>query len=185
MNSRFVLIVVVVAFLAVSVRTLPVQSVIAQTSSDSQQQISNVLNDWSMDWKARDAEAISALYARDAIINPAIDRRINPQDTVGDFKGPSAIRDYFRQFFERLADPKIGEFINYERAQESGDLAYSDGFIQYLVIGKCKPTDPGDGPCVVKGYNLTVLKCGSDGKWLIVRQSFTQIGLGSTIYKPH
>jgi ketosteroid isomerase-like protein len=180
MNSRLVLIVLVVAFLAVSVPTQPVQSVIAQTPSDSHQQIASVLDQWSMDWKARDADAIAALYAQDAIIYPAIDRRVDAQGAE-----PYAIRDYFKQLFEQLADPKMGEIVNPPSSEQSGDLAFNDGFVQYLVKGKCKPSDPGDGPCVVKGYNLAVLKRGSDGKWLIVRQSFTQIGLGSSIYTPH
>jgi ketosteroid isomerase-like protein len=185
MNSRLVLLALIIVLLAASNQTLSVPSAIAQTPSDSHQQIASVLAEWSMDWKARDAEAISTLYAQDAVINPAIDRRISPQDTVGDFTGPNATRNYFKQFFERLADPKIGDIINYRPAEESGNLAFSDGFIQYLVQGKCKPSDPGDGPCVLKGYNLTVLKRSSNGRWLIVRQSFTQIGLGSTIYTPH
>jgi hypothetical protein len=63
----------------------------------------------------------SLLYARDAIINSAIDRGINPQDTVGDFKGPCAIGDYFHRLLERLADPQIGEFMNCDAAKESGD----------------------------------------------------------------
>ena len=185
MNSRPVLIVLMLACLAALVRTLPLQPAAAQTVSDSRQQIASVLDKWSVDWKARDARAISELYAQDAIIYPAIDRRVNPQDTVGDFKGPNAIRDYFEQLFVRLADPKIGEFVRHELAEESADMAFDDGFVQYLVNGKCKPSDPGDGPCVLKGYNLTLLKRSSDGRWLIVRQSFTQIGLGSTIYTPH
>jgi ketosteroid isomerase-like protein len=185
MNSRLVLLPLVFVLVAVFIQTAPVPSVIAQSQSDSQQQIASVLDKWSVDWKARDAEAISELYAQDAIIYPAIDRRVNSQDTGGDFKGPYAIRDYFEQLFVRLADPKIGEFVRHEIAEESADMAFDDGFVQYLVNGKCKPSDPGDGPCVLKGYNLTVLKRSSNGKWLIVRQSFTQIGLGSTIYTPH
>jgi ketosteroid isomerase-like protein len=136
-----------------------------------------------MDWTARDADAIAALYAQDAIIYPAINGRVDAQGTGGDFKGPYAIRDYFKQLFERLADPKKGEIFNLSgSAEQSGDLAFHDGFVQYLLKGKCKPSDPGDGPCVAKGYILTVLKRGPNGKWPIVRQSFTQIGLGSTIY---
>jgi ketosteroid isomerase-like protein len=185
MNSRPVLLFFVVALLATSIQTVFPHLLIAQSGSDAQAQIASVLDQWSVDWKARDAGAISALYAQDAIIYPAIDRRVNPQDTVGDFKGPYAIRDYFEQLFDRLADPKIGEFVRHELAEESADLAFDDGFVQYLVRGKCKPSDPGDGPCVFKGYNLTILKRSSNGKWLIVRQSFTQIGLGSTIYTPH
>jgi|HubBroStandDraft_6_1064221.scaffolds.fasta_scaffold315515_2 ketosteroid isomerase-like protein len=185
MNSRPVLLFFVVALLAAPIQIVIPQLVIAQTGLDSQAKIASVLDEWSVDWKARDAGAISELYAQDAIIYPAIDRRVNPQDAVGDFKGPHAIRDYFEQLFVRLADPKIGEFVRHELAEQSADMAFDDGFVQYLVKGKCKPSDPGDGPCVLKGYNLTVLKRGSNGKWLIVRQSFTQIGLGSTIYTPH
>lgn len=184
MNSRPMLLLVVVALLGASIQTVFPQLVIAQTKSDAQVQIASVLDQWSVDWKARDAGAISELYAQDAIIYPAIDRRVNLQDTVGDFKGPTAIRDYFAQLFDRLADPKIGEFVRHELAEQSADLAFDDGFAQYLVKGKCKPSDPGDGPCVLKGYNLTIISRSSNGKWLIVRQSFTQIGLGSTIYTP-
>jgi ketosteroid isomerase-like protein len=185
MNSRLVLLPLVIVLLAVSSQTAPVPSVVAQAQSDSQQQIASVLNQWSTDWEARDAVAISALYAQDAIIYPAINRRINPLDATGDFKGPSAIRDYFKQLFERLADPKMGDIVNPGTVEKSEDLAFDDGTVRYLLKGKCKPSDPGDGPCVVKGYNLTVLRRGSEAKWLIVRQTFTQIGLGSTIYTPH
>jgi ketosteroid isomerase-like protein len=185
MHSRPVLIFLVLACLAASVRTLPLQPAIAQTASDSQQ-IASVLDQWLMGWKVRDADAISALYTQDAVIYPAINRRVDAQGAGGDFSGPYAIRDYFRQLFERLDDPKKGEIFNPPgSAEQSGDLAFDDGFVQYLVKGKCKPSDPGDGPCVVKGYNLTILRRSSNGKWLIVRQSFTQIGLGSTIYTPH
>jgi ketosteroid isomerase-like protein len=184
MNSRRVLIVLVLACLA-AVRTLPLQPAIAQTASDSPQQIASVLEQWSMDWEARNADAISKLYTQDAVIYPAINRRVNPLDTAGDFKGPYAIRDYFKQLFEKLADAKMGDIVNPGTVEKSDFLAFDDGTIRYLLKGRCKPSDPGDGPCVVKGYNLTVLKRGSDGKWLIVRQTFTQIGLGSTIYTPH
>jgi ketosteroid isomerase-like protein len=185
MNSRLVLLPLAIVRLAVSIQTASVPSVIAQAQSDSPQQIASVLEHWSTDWEARDADAISALYAQDAIIYPAINRRINPLDTAGDFKGPYAIRDYFKQVFERLADPKMGDIVNPGTFEKSEDLAFDDGTVRYLLKGKCKPSDPGDGPCVVKGYNLTVLNRSSNGKWLIVRQTFTQIGLGSTIYTPH
>jgi ketosteroid isomerase-like protein len=186
MNFRLVLLPLIAVLLVAPIRTHSTQWATAQTLSDSQQQISSVLNEWLIDWKARDAEAISGLYAQDAILYPAINRRVEAQGTGGDFNGPYAIRDYFKQLFERLADPKTGEILNPPgSAEQSGGLAFDDGFVQYLVKGKCKPSDPGDGPCVLKTYNLTVLKRSSDGKWLIVRQSFTQVGLGSTIYTPH
>jgi ketosteroid isomerase-like protein len=185
MNSRLVLLALVIVLLAASNQSFSVPSAIARTPSDSQQQIAIVLSEWSTDWEARDADAISALYAQDAIIYPAIDRRVDAQGTGGDFKGPYAIRDYFKQLFERLADPKMGDIVNPGTVEKSEDLAFDDGTYRHLLKGKCKPSDPGDGPCVVKGYILTVLKRGSSGKWLIVRQSFTQLGLGSTIYTPH
>jgi ketosteroid isomerase-like protein len=185
MNSRPVLLLLIVMLLAAPIQTAPVQSVPAQTPSDSKQRVSSVLDKWSKYWKARDADAIAALYAPDAIVCPAVGRRINPKDTIGDFQGPKAIRDYFKPFFERLADPKIGDFVIPGPPEDSQDLAFDDGFLQYLISGKCRPADVGDGPCVMKGFFLMVLKRGSDGRWLIVRQTFTQIGLGSTIYTPH
>jgi ketosteroid isomerase-like protein len=184
MKPYLVLLFLAVLFLATPIQTMPAQSASAQNPSDSSQQVSSVLQEWSKDWKARDADSISALYSQDAIVYPAVDTRVNPRDAVGDFKGPNAIRDYFRQLFERLADPKRGDFVIPSPAQVSAGMAFDDGFLQYLVMGKCQPSDVGDGPCVLKGFNLTVLARGSDGKWLILRQSFTQIGLGSTIYTP-
>jgi hypothetical protein len=184
MKPYLVLLFLTVLFLATPIQNVPAQSAPPQDPSDSAQQVSNVLQEWSKDWKARDADSISALYSQDAIVYPAVDRRVNPHDAVGDFKGPGAIRDYFRQLFERLADPKTGDFVAPSPARISAGMAFDDGFLQYLVKGKCQPSSVGDGPCVLKGYNLTVLTRGSDGKWLILRQSFTQIGLGSTIYTP-
>lgn len=89
MNSRPVLLFFVVALLATSIQTVFPHLLIAQSGSDAQAQIASVLDQWSVDWKARDAGAISALYAQDAIIYPAIDRRVNPQDTVGILKDPT------------------------------------------------------------------------------------------------
>jgi len=171
MKPHFVIIFLAVLYLAAPIHTAPAQSVSSQNPLDSAQQVFHVLQEWSKDWNARDADSISALYAQDAIVYPAVGRPGNP-------------RDYFRQLFERLADPKIGDFTEPGPPQVSGDVAFEDGGIQYLVKGKCHPSDPGDGPCVLKGFNLTVLRRDSDGKWLILRQSFSQIGLGSTIYKP-
>ncbi|HLW99247.1 MAG TPA: hypothetical protein VKR82_11420 [Candidatus Acidoferrales bacterium] len=171
MKPHFVILFLAVLSLAAPIHTEPTQSVSSQNPSDSAQQVLRVLQEWSKDWKARDADSISALYAQDAIVYPAVDRPGNP-------------KDYFGQLFERLADPKIGDIVSSGTAQVSGDMAFDDGGIQYLVKGKCHPSDPGDGPCVLKGYNLTVLRRNSDGRWLILRQSFTQIGLGSTIYTP-
>jgi ketosteroid isomerase-like protein len=184
MRPRLVLLLLVILLLAAPIQTVPAQVASTQAESNSQQQISAVLKEWSRDWKARDAEAISALYAPDAVFCPAIGPRVDPRDAAGDFKGPHAIRDYFRQLFERLADPKIGDFVVPSPAQESGDLAFDDEFVQYLVKGKCRPSDAGDGPCVLKSYDLIVLQRSSGSKWQIVRHSFTQIGLGSTIYTP-
>ena len=184
MKPHLVLFFLAVLSLAVPIQTAPARSVSSQNQSDSAQQVLSVLQEWSKDWKARDADSISALYDQNAIVYPAAERRVSPRDTVGDFKGPDAIKDYFRQLFERLADPKTGDFVVPSPAQLSGGMAFDDGVLQYLVKGKCHPSDPGDGPCVLKGFNLTVLRRDSDGKWLILRQSFTQIGLGSTIYKP-
>jgi ketosteroid isomerase-like protein len=182
MKTLLVILFLLAVFLAAPIQTESAQVAAAQIASNSRRQISNLLDEWSKDWIARDAEAIPALYAQDAMIYPAVDRRVNPRDTVGDIRGPHAIRDYFKQLFERLADPKVGDYIAPAHVEESGDLAYDAGFIQYLVKGKCQPLDAGDGPCVLKGYKLMVLKRSSGGGWLIVTQSFTQIGLGSTIY---
>jgi ketosteroid isomerase-like protein len=176
MKPHFVILFLAVLSLAAPIHAAPAQSVSSQNPSDSAQQVLRVLQEWSKDWKARDADSISALYAQDAVVYPAVDRRVSP--------GPDSIRDYFRQLFERLADPKIGDFVSSGPAQVSGYMAFDDGGIQYLVKGKCHPSDPGDGPCVLKGYYLTILRRYSDGRWLILRQSFSQIGLGSTIYKP-
>jgi ketosteroid isomerase-like protein len=175
MKPYLVLLFPAVLFLATPIQAVPAQSASAQNPSDSAQQVSSVLQEWSKDWKARDADSISALYSQDAVVYPAVDTRVD---------GPKAIRDYFRQLFERLADPGLGDFAIPSPAQVSAGIAFDDGFLQYLVRGKCQPSDVGDGPCVLKGFSLNVLARGSDGKWLILRQSFTQIGLGSTIYKP-
>jgi ketosteroid isomerase-like protein len=151
------------------------------------QQISSVLDEWAKDWKARDADAIAGLYAQDAVIYTA-SARIDPRDTIGDFPGPNAVRNYFKQFFDRLADPKIGDFVVPNHPQSSQDLAFDDGLLQYLMRGKCRPEDIGDGPCVIKGFFSVVLKRSSDGRWLIALQSFPQMGQkgsGSTIYTPH
>jgi ketosteroid isomerase-like protein len=170
MKPHFVILLLAVLSLAAPIHTAPAQSASSRNPSDSAQQVSSVLQEWSKDWKARDADSISALYAQDAVVYPAVD-------------GPGNPRDYFRQLFERLADPKIGDIMGFNSAQVAGDMAFDDGGIQYLVKGKCHQSDPGNGPCVLKGYNLTVLRRDSDGRWLILRQSFSQIGLGSTIYK--
>lgn len=180
MKSHLVLLLLAVLCLAAPIQTTPAQSV--TPPSDSAQQVSRVLHEWSKDWMARDADSISALYAQDAIIYPALDRAVSR--TGADFNGPNAIRDYFRQLFKRLADPK-GDKADPGLPQASEGLAFDDGFLQYEVRGKCQPSkDVGGGPCVLKGYSLTVLGRGSDSKWLILRQSFTQLGLGSTIYTP-
>jgi hypothetical protein len=88
MKPYLVLLFLTVLFLATPIQNVPAQSAPLQDPSDSAQQVSNVLQEWSKDWKARDADSISALYSQDAIVYPAVDRRVNPHDAVGDFKGP-------------------------------------------------------------------------------------------------
>jgi ketosteroid isomerase-like protein len=172
-NSRLVLILLIIMLLAAPIQTVPAET-------DPSQQISGVMDEWAKDWKARNPEAIAALYAQDAVLYRAIGGGIAQTTSA-----PHAIGDFFERFFVGLADPKKGDFISHAEPHVLGDLAFDDGGLQYLANGKCRPGDVGDGPCVIKGYYLTVLQRGSDGKWLIVRQTFTQIGLGSTIYTPH
>jgi ketosteroid isomerase-like protein len=160
--------------LIAALSAVPFQTPPAQTPSSSPQQISNVLDEWSAGWKTRNPEALRALYTHNAKFFPAVDRSVVGQDAIG---------DYFKNFFTQLDDSMIshGENISQEAPEISGELAYSNGVIMYFTKGKCRAEDSGGGPCVVKGYDLIVLKRGEDGKWRIVRQSLTQIGWGSTV----
>ena len=165
MYSRLVLLPLVVLFLGVSIQPASSQSA-GQTPSNSLQQSSALLKEWSVAWKTRDADAIAALYSSDAVIYPADHARINPRDEIGDFHGPDAIRDYFKQVFEGLATDGGADFIIPLQSEESQNLSVDDTFLQFRIKGEC-------GRCIVKGFSLMVLhQHGSDGKWLIVRQSF-------------
>jgi hypothetical protein len=175
MNPRLVLLcLLVVALLGEPIPIVSLASVSAQTApiqsaSGSVQQISSVVDEWIKDWKARNPEAISALYSQGANLYPALGRRVTGRDT------PHALADYFKQFFDGLADTKAGNIISNWPPEVSGDLAIDEGFIQYEFKGECR-SGTGEGACVVKGYYIMVLKLGSDGKWLIVSQHLTQIG---------
>jgi hypothetical protein len=161
-----ILLVAILFAFATPTQTVPAETVPAQ-------QISSVMDEWAKEWKARNPAAITALYAPDAVIYLASGGTVMPHDR--------AIGDFFERFFAGLADPKRGDFISHSIPHVSGESGFDDGGLQYLVNGKCRPGDIGDGPCVIKGYFLTVFQRGSDGGWLIVRQAFSQ-GQGSTIY---
>jgi ketosteroid isomerase-like protein len=172
MRSRIFLILSVAILFAFAT---PTQTVPAET--DPAQQISSVMDEWAKDWQARNPGAIAALYAPDAAIYRATDGVVG--ETLAQHE---AIPNFFQRFFAGLADPKRGDAVSHSAPQVVGDLAFDDGVLVYVANGKCTPRAVGEGPCVIKGYYLTVLRRGPDNKWLIVRQALSQIGEGSTIY---
>ncbi len=146
---------------AAALLTAPISNVSVQTPRDSAQPISAIHDHWARDWKTNNVQDLRSLYAPDAVFLPAVGQRIDGRD---------AITNYLGKLIESGSSHSLMFFSDSGGVQAFGSLAYDSGFIQYWLKGK-------DGP--VKGFYVTLLNRDAQGKWVIVRQAFTEL---STVY---
>ncbi len=79
MNLRRLLLVLLAALFAASIKTAP-----AQTPS-SMQQIAAIRDEWVNDWKSKNLEGLRTLYAQNAVFLPADGTWVEGRDAIGDY----------------------------------------------------------------------------------------------------
>jgi uncharacterized protein (TIGR02246 family) len=167
MNLRRLLLVLAAALIAIE--TLP-----AQTQSDSEREIAAIREQWVSNWNAQKLEPILKLYAQDAVFLPSTGQRI---------EGRQAIGNYLKQLMDSRA---VNLSVNSVVADDSGKLAFDSGNFQYTlkgggttIAGSAKIAGPttimGGRSREVKGSYLIVLKRGTDGKWLIQQHASAEV----------
>ena len=134
----------------------PAVSAPAQSQSDATAPIKALHEQWANDWRNRDIVNLRALYAEDAVLFRADDSTIEGRDKIG---------DQLQKMIE-VSPSNNSFFFVADSVGASGDIAYDSGFIQYW---------PSDRTAPVKGNYILILKRDEAGKWLISRQSMTQI----------
>lgn len=168
MSTRLLLFSVFAAVSAATIQTLH-----AQTPSDSTQQISSLRDEWVNDWNAKKLQPLLLLYAQDAVLLPATGQRITSR---------TSIEAYLKQVMDSSAGDLKVESVS---TDESGELAYDSGSFQCTIRGGAvmggrggtggRPIMGGGGSRRVEGNYLIVLKRGRDGKWLIAQHAFTEV----------
>ncbi|MGA7314102.1 MAG: hypothetical protein WBX22_09030 [Silvibacterium sp.] len=80
MNLRRLLLPLLAALLAVSIKTAP-----AQTPSSPIQQIAVIRHEWMNDWKSKNLEGLRTLHAQNTVILPAVGTWVEGRDAIGDY----------------------------------------------------------------------------------------------------
>jgi uncharacterized protein (TIGR02246 family) len=110
---------------------------------------------WSQDWNAKRLEPVLAAYAPDAVFLTATGARV---------AGHAQIREVFKRAF---ASATTDMRLRATGGDASGDLAYETGDYEESIAGET-------GRRELKGSYVTILKRGTDGRWLIVQHAWTE-----------
>jgi ketosteroid isomerase-like protein len=153
MNTRRLLLVFVVTLFELSATSHLAKAQQPKTSRTP----SEVREQWTSYWKARNLEGLRTLYTQDAVFISAVGERFDGSDQIG--KHLEHVINSTENLIV-LSDGPNGT------GEASGDLVYDFGLIQFY-----SKTDK----TVVKGFYVMVLKRDSQRQWRIVCQTLTQI----------
>ncbi|HKM90332.1 MAG TPA: nuclear transport factor 2 family protein [Candidatus Acidoferrales bacterium] len=161
-------------FLTALLIILAVESLPAQSSSNSAKEIATIREQWVTNWNAKNLEPIVKLYAQDAVLLPSTGQRIEGRDAIGNY-------------LKRVMVSSTGNLsVTSVSEEDAGKLAFDSGSFQDAVkaggggiggnggIGG-RGGIGGGGQRRVEGNYLIVLKRGPGGKWLIVQHASTEV----------
>ena len=110
---------------------------------------------WAHDWNAKDLDHVMAAYAADAVFLTATGARVT---------GRAQISEVFKKAFATVTTDLRLHAVS---ADASGDFAFESGDYEESIASET-------GRRELKGSYVTILKRGSDGKWLIVHHVWTE-----------
>ncbi|HEY8185711.1 MAG TPA: SgcJ/EcaC family oxidoreductase [Pyrinomonadaceae bacterium] len=121
--------------------------------------IAKVSEQWAREWKAKNLDALIALYAEDAVFMPATGSRVT---------GRAEIRELFEK---ALAVYTSDLQVHSKVTEESGDLAYDSG--EYDEMG-----NSGGVKRSGRGNYLMILRRDRQNQWRIVQHMWTDVPKG-------
>jgi len=122
-------------------------------------EIAKISEQWAREWKAKNVNALMALYADDAVFLPATGSRVS---------GRAAIRELFEK---ALAANTSEVLVHSKVTDQSGRLAYDSGeYDETGTSGGVKRSG--------RGNYLVVLRRDSQNRWRIVEHMWTDVPTG-------
>jgi uncharacterized protein (TIGR02246 family) len=118
--------------------------------------VAKISEQWAKEWKAKNVDALMALYAEDAVFMPATGTRVT---------GRSAIRELFAK---ALAVYTSDIHVHSKVTEQSGHLAYDSGEYDEMSTS-------GGVQRAGKGNYLVILRRDNKNEWRIVQHMWTDV----------
>lgn len=133
----------------------------ADPSSNDEQAIRRLTEDWLAAVRAKDIPRLSGMVTDDAIFLPP---------GLPLISGKQAVETMYKSFFQQFS--RVEQAVSIEEVEVAGDWAFAWGTEKFVLVPQ-----PGGSPIEMQGKGLSILRRQPDGSWKFAR------GINNTLPK--